>query len=590
MSEMDVAKMMFGWANESSTMLGLSSSGATSLIAASNVRYGTVIAANEDGTYQVQLDTGEVITMESDTPLSVGDRVSIVNQGGSYVLYSLATFVTRVKDRHLEIAKAIEEKGNEILAAAQADLDEVNAAFDEFKEAHALTDADIQKTIEETAAQTITKFEAAIEDLDETYVTEAEFKAGIDGISSTFSEQYVSANDLGEMEKSLQSQINQNATAIQTEVSDRTQAISGALSEAKSYTDQQAESITTTVTQSVTSALGETYATKTEVQQASDSLHVTVSAEIKDATDALEDDIDTAQSTANSAYNKAADTEDFIETHFEATTAGLTVSSSASSYKARVSPASFDILDTSDTVVSTFTADQIQLGNNSTASQVIMCSGAATIRAYNATTRYSGIVMEGGASNVPYLHLTNQGAFLGSSNAYGYSDNNISCWNTGLGVTIHGDEQIELQSNDGDIDLITYGGDIVFRIGNSTSAYAQWSPYMKTGTSLSVSNFRTAGFLTGSSQTVYFTVPIAKPIINPSGGSVSISITSATLRLRQAGSYTHGSSASATVRASSVSAEYVPGVGIKVTASRTTTTNAINNDVIGIEFTGTFYF
>ncbi len=586
MSEMDVAKMMFGWANEpGTTMLDSMSS------AASNVRYGTVLADNGDGTYQVRLDTGEVITMESDTPLEAGDRVSIVNQGGSYVLYSLATFVSRVKDRHLEIAKAIEDKGEEILASAKADLDEVNEAFEEFKSTHTLDDAAIQKTIEETNAATVTTFNAKIEGLDETYVTEAEFKVGLEEFSSTFSEDYVSASDLGEMEKSLQSQIKQNAEAIQTEVSDRTTAVSGALSEAKSYTDQQADSITSTVTQEVTNSIGETYATKTEVQQASDSLHLTVSAEIQDAADGLSEDIDAAQSTADSAYSKADDAEDFIETHFEATTSGLTVSSSASSYKARVSPASFDILDTSDTVVSTFTADAIELGNNSTASEVVMCSGAGTIRAYNASSRLNGVVMEGGASNVPYLHLTHQGSFLGSANVGNTMYyNSISCFNTSAGLQILGSDDVLMQSNSGDLKLFTYGGDISFRIGNSTSLYTQWQPYMKSGTSLSVSNFRTAGFLTGSSQTIYFTVPIAKPIINPSGGSVSISITSATLRLRQAGNYTHGSSASATVRASSVSAEYMGGVGIKVTATRTTTTSAVNNDVIGIEFTGTFYF
>lgn len=354
MSEMDVAKLMFGWANEP----GTASSSSAYSTSESNVRYGTVLADNGDGTYQVQLDTGEVITMESDVPLSPGDRVKIVNQGGSYVLYSMDTFVRQTRDKHLEIAEAIERKGEEILASAKADLDEVNASFEEFKASHALTDADIRKTIEESNAATVTRFEAAIEDLDETYVTEAEFKLGIDELSSTFSEEYVSSSDLGEMEKSLQSQITQNATAIQTEVSDRTAAVSGALSEAKSYTDQQADSITSTVTREVANSIGETYATKTEVQQASDSLHVTVSGEIRDAKDDLSSDISSAQSTANSAYSNASSalsaanqSADFIETHFEATTAGLTVSSSASSYKTRVTPSSFDVLTSSDALL-----------------------------------------------------------------------------------------------------------------------------------------------------------------------------------------------------------------------------------------------
>ena len=365
MSEMDVAKLMFGWANEP----GQASSSSAYTASESNVRYGTVLADNGDGTYQVELDTGEVITMESDVPLSVGDRVKIVNQGGSYVLYSMDTFVRQVRNRHLEIAEAIEKKGEEILASAKADLDEVNAAFDEFKAKHALTDEDIVKTVEESASATTTRFEAMIEDLDETYVTEAEFKTGIDELSSTFSETYVNATDLGEMEKSLQSQITQNAESIRTEIADRTAAVSGALSEAKSYTDQQADSITSTVTQQVTNSIGETYATKTEVQQASDSLHVTVSAEIKDAADSLSDDISSAQSAADSAYGKASDNEDFIETHFEATTSGLTISSSASSYKTRVTPSSFDVLTSSDALL-------VSMGVNSTTGYPVISAGS----------------------------------------------------------------------------------------------------------------------------------------------------------------------------------------------------------------------
>lgn len=337
MSEMDVAKMMFGWANESGTgMLGTASYG-------SNVRYGTVVADNGDGTYDVRLDTGEVITMKSDVPLSVGDTVQIVNQGGSYVLYGMETFVGQTQSRHQQLAEQIEKQGEEILASAKADLDEVNASFEEFKATHTLTDADIQKTVEESVSATVTTFEGMIQDLDGTYVTEAEFKQGLDEFSSTFGEEYVSASDLGEMEKSLQSQIAQNAEAIRTEVSDRTAAVSGALEEAKSYTDQQAESITSTVEQSVTNSLGDTYATKTELQQTSTSLSASISGAVSTA--------NSANSTANSADSKATTAKNFIDTHFEATTKGLVISSSASSYKTRMSPNSFDILDKNDTEI-----------------------------------------------------------------------------------------------------------------------------------------------------------------------------------------------------------------------------------------------
>lgn len=386
MSEMDVAKMMFGWANESGTMLG--SPSASSPSSASNVRYGTVTAVNDDGTYEVTLDTGETVTMESDTPLEVGDRVSLVSQNGSWVLYSMGTFVRQVRNTHLEIAEAIEAKGEEILASAKADLDEVNAAFEEFKATHALTDEDIVKTVEESASATTTRFEAMIEDLDETYVTEAELKAGIDELSSTFSETYASETDLGAMEKELQSQIAQNAEAIQTEVSDRTAAVSGALSEAKSYTDQQAGSITQTVEQSVMNSVGETYATKTELEQTSDSLSVSISGAVSTA--------NSAKSTASSAYSKASDSEDFIETHFEATTSGLTVSSSASSYKTRVTSSSFDVLTSSDALL-------VSMGVSSVGYPVISAGSAYGSFALQGDTSY-GWLRVGSSVDVDGMH------------------------------------------------------------------------------------------------------------------------------------------------------------------------------------------
>lgn len=359
MSEMDYAKMMFGWANEPS------SPGDGSYSSSSSVRYGTVVKVNDDGTIDVKLDgSGAVVTVKADSPHNVGDRVSVVNQGGVFLIYGMAGTLDAMEKADNALAKQIEKKGEEILESAKADIDEVDKAFSNFKESHALTDEDITAKITASGKELSASFQGQIDDLDETYAKKTDVKADIDGFRTEMSENYQSKTDAGTMKKDLESKIQQTSDAITTEVTNRTEAVSGALKDAKSYTDQQAESISSTVERNVTNSIGETYATKTEVKQASDSLHLTVSGEITtaksdvkndlaDDISAAQDDASAAKSSASSALSKANSANNFIETHFEATTSGLTVSSSASSYKARVSPSSFDILNGSDSKVFT---------------------------------------------------------------------------------------------------------------------------------------------------------------------------------------------------------------------------------------------
>lgn len=352
MSEMDYAKMMFGWANEPTNP------GDGSYSSNSSVRYGTVVKVNDDGTIDVKLDgSGAVVTVKADAPHNVGDRVSVVNQGGVFLIYGMAGTLDAMEKANDALAKQIEKKGEEILESAKADIDEVDKAFAAFKKSHTLTDADITSKITTSGNELSASFQGQIDDLGETYAKKTDVKADIEGFRTEMSENYQSKTDAGSMQKDLESKIQQTTDAITTEVTNRTEAVSGALKDAKSYTDQQAESISSTVERNVTNSIGETYATKTEVRQASDSLHVTVSGEIStaktDVKNDLADDISTAQDDASSALSKANSANNFIETHFEATTSGLTVSSSASSYKARVSPGSFDILNGSDSKVFT---------------------------------------------------------------------------------------------------------------------------------------------------------------------------------------------------------------------------------------------
>lgn len=114
-TELDVAKTMFGWANEYKS----AQSGGTS------IRYGEVTAINDDGTASVRLDdTGETVKVRTDTPLEVGSRVTIIMKNGQYVVYS----VTAINGK-------LTAQGSQIQGFAEA-LGDVSSQVDGKIEAH----------------------------------------------------------------------------------------------------------------------------------------------------------------------------------------------------------------------------------------------------------------------------------------------------------------------------------------------------------------------------------------------------------------------------------------------------------------------
>lgn len=361
MSEIRAARVLLGGRGGS----GAGGNGSGGGSGQATVRYGTVTAVDPGaGTVTVLIDGQDApVTLTDPTAaarLAAGDRVKIVKQGQSWVIDLAAGLSRAITSAHDALAERIDAKGAEVLASAKADLDQVDKAFADFKEKHALTDDDIAAKITASGDELSASFEGKISDLGETYAKKADVKADIDGLRSEASESYQSKADAGEMRKDLESRISQTSDAITAEVSDRTEAVSGALRDAKSYTDQQAESISSTVERNVTDSIGETYATKTEVKQASDSLHLTVTGEISTAKSDVKSDLagdissaqsdaSAAKSSASSALSKASSASDFISTHFSATTSGLDVYSSASGYKARTAPGAFKVLTSGNT-------------------------------------------------------------------------------------------------------------------------------------------------------------------------------------------------------------------------------------------------
>ncbi len=92
------------------------------------------------------------------------------------------------------------------------------------------------------------------------------------------------------------------------------------------------------------------------------------------------------------------------------------------------------------------------------------------------------------------------------------------------------------------------------------------------------SSIHTAGYVTSSSKSVRFSIPLSKPVASD---VTSVTISNLKLTLRQGGKYTHGSSATTGVAPSSITASVDNGF-IMVNCNMSSTTNAVNNDVIGI--------
>lgn len=129
-----------------------------------------------------------------------------------------------------------------------------------------------------------------------------------------------------------------------------------------------------------------------------------------------------------------------------------------------------------------------------------------------------------------------------------------------------------------------YGNDIYHYV--ASAGKVNYKPYYKAGDSISFT-FRGAGYVTNSGQDITFLIPLALPII----GNPTVTVSSVNgFTLRQNNSYTHGSSATVSVKPDSYSAALLWSAGIAVTAKFSTTTNVVNNDAIGIYWSGNITF
>lgn len=153
---------------------------------------------------------------------------------------------------------------------------------------------------------------------------------------------------------------------------------------------------------------------------------------------------------------------------------------------------------------------------------------------------------------------------------------------SGNHLAIDGNEIIAKASGTTPGTLYLVGQDIYF---TSEQAGISMKPYFAKGDSFSFSGFVGSGFVTSSKTKVYFMYPLTRPLI----GSPTITA-SGSFILRQDGSYTHGSSSSTYVTPTSIEAALISGCGIRVVATFSNTTNAVNNAAVGVSWNGSISF
>lgn len=129
-----------------------------------------------------------------------------------------------------------------------------------------------------------------------------------------------------------------------------------------------------------------------------------------------------------------------------------------------------------------------------------------------------------------------------------------------------------------------YGTDVVLYSANAGNS--GYRPYFRAGDVITANLIHTAGFVSTGGTKVYFTIPLTRYVL----GDPTITFTSTTgFMIRQNGKYTHGSADGTYVKPKSVEVT-VNSFGIRVNATFSKTTNAVNNAPCGIAWSGNIKF
>ncbi len=240
---MDVSRALFGGAVSGTA-------GGASLLGGLSVRYGTALSDSSGGCVEALLDgSDEPVRLRCEVPISEGDRVQVVCQGGAYV-------VVAVKQ-----AYDAAEGARRIAAEAKEAIDEVSAWADGFKETadQIVYDQQLKDTIEEFS-RTMSATYASTERLDERLKEYSTVEQTSEAIKATVTGEYVKGLVEGEYETP-----------------------GGVDEKLKRYStvEQTADKIASTVSaEYIEGKVGSTYATKTEVSQTASGLETKISAKV----------------------------------------------------------------------------------------------------------------------------------------------------------------------------------------------------------------------------------------------------------------------------------------------------------------------
>lgn len=226
------------------------------------------------------------------------------------------------------------------------------------------------------------------------------FQLSLEGLTSEFSKTNETISDIGIEISSMSSRIEQNANAISAEVTARTEAVTGAVDEAKGYFDIKANELKLGIESDITASieenyynksyidllpnqiqlateesvknyLGSNYYTKAEINLVPDGIKTFVgdnyvnnttfeqtsnsfTLSIKNAqstANSAQSTANSASSTASSAYTKATNAARTATDYLSFGSSGLIISGTGSSYKTRITSSSFEILNTSNTAI-----------------------------------------------------------------------------------------------------------------------------------------------------------------------------------------------------------------------------------------------
>ena len=299
-------------------------------------------------TYQVKGDYATDSDISSAIAQEVLDRNSAITQSANSIKQEVSqNYVNNETGATLATKAELQTTAQQITGKVDKVSETADSALRQSSEA-------IQKADE--VSTSLTTNYVSKTDADAKYATKSLVQQTSDSILQQVSENYQSAESASQM----QSQIDQNAEAIRTEVTERKQAVTGAVKDAKSYTDQKADSISQTVEQTVMDEVGRTYATKTELTQTASGLELNITAAV--------DKADAAQGTANDAKGDADDALDKaneVSSYFKADVTGLEIGQQGEPSSVKMNSAgAFQVL-VDKKVVSQFAAGRIDLGNSS---------------------------------------------------------------------------------------------------------------------------------------------------------------------------------------------------------------------------------